>query len=221
MARVHKLLGRANPAAATPATLYTAPALTKTQIYSLCICNTSTADDSVDVFLVPSGGAAGVSNQIINDMVIDFGDPFAWNVPQVLEAGDFIVVQSANGTCTFTASGVELTAPLGSQISKLLGRANPAAATPATLYTAPALTKTQVYSLCICNTSGLDDSVDVFLVPSGGGAGVSNQIISDMVVDFGDPYSMNVPQILETGDFIVVQSANGNCTFTASGLELT
>jgi hypothetical protein len=103
-------MGRANPAAATPVTLYTSPAATKTQMYSLIICNTSTGDDSVDVWVVPSGGAANDTNKIIGKaMVVDFGDPFGWNIPTILEAGDFVVVQSTNGNCTFTASGLKIT----------------------------------------------------------------------------------------------------------------
>lgn len=108
MGQTHKLLGRANPAAATPTTLYTAPALTKTQVYSLIICNTSSGDDSVSVWLVPSGGALANSNAIISGMPIGTLDPYAMNVPMILEAGDFIRVQSTNGTCTFTASGLEI-----------------------------------------------------------------------------------------------------------------
>jgi hypothetical protein len=105
---VHALLGRANPVAATPATLFTSPALTKTQVYTLIICNTSLGDDSVNVWYVPFGGAAGDSNAIIKNMVVDFGDPYVLNAPEILEAGDFIVVQSANGNVTFTASGIEI-----------------------------------------------------------------------------------------------------------------
>ena len=90
-------------------TLYTSPALTKTMLTSLIICNTSTGDDSARVWIVPSGGAAADSNQIIDDMVVDFGDPYMMNSVPVLEAGDFIVVQSANGNLTFTASGLQIT----------------------------------------------------------------------------------------------------------------
>lgn len=109
MAQTQVFLGRANPAAATPGTLYTSPAVTKTMVTSLYICNTSGVSDTVRIWLVPSGGAAGNSNAVYFDMVIPAGNPFLANAVPLLEAGDFIVVQSANGTCTFTASGLTIT----------------------------------------------------------------------------------------------------------------
>jgi hypothetical protein len=63
----------------------------------------------VRVFVVPSAGAAGVSNAVIFDLTINFGNPFAMNTIPVLNASDFLVVYSLNGTSTFTASGLELT----------------------------------------------------------------------------------------------------------------
>lgn len=102
-----------------------------------------------------------------------------------------------------------------------LGRANPGAATPGTLYTAPASTKAMVTSLYICNTGASPDSIRVWVVPSGGAAANSNAIYFDMPIPVGNTFLANAVPLLETGDFIVVQSANGNCTFTASGIEIT
>lgn len=110
MANIHVLMGRSKPAAATPTTLYTSPVSTKTQWYSLSVCNSGNSDDSITVWLVPSGGAAADNNMIIGKtMVVDFGDPYGYNIPQIIEPGDFIVVQSTNGNCTFTASGLQIT----------------------------------------------------------------------------------------------------------------
>lgn len=110
MSQLHKLLGRSNPAAATPTTLYTAPSSTTTLVSSLHICNTDVNNsDSVQIMFVPSGGSAGVSNAIIFNLVIPPGNPFIMNTVPVLMTGDFISVRSANGTTCFTASGVEIT----------------------------------------------------------------------------------------------------------------
>lgn len=109
MAQTHVSLGRANPAAATNGTLYTSPAVTKTMVTALFVCNTSSGDDSVFVYLVPSGGSANATNLIINQMVVDFGDPYLLNGVPILEAGDFIVVKSTNGNCTFTGAGLQIT----------------------------------------------------------------------------------------------------------------
>lgn len=108
------------------------------------------------------------------------------------------------------------------QSYKLLGRDKPAAATPVTLYTAPVATQALLVTLIACDTNaGQDDSIDVWIVPSGGAAADNNSIIRHLTIDFGDPYMMNAPVILETGDFIVVQSSGGNVTFTASGMLIT
>lgn len=108
MPQVHVLMGRANPAAGTPNTLYTSPALTKTMLTSLLICNVGTTDDSATIWIVPSAGVAGNGNAIIVSMVVDFGDPYVMNAVPILEAGDFLVVQSAGGNLTFTASGLQI-----------------------------------------------------------------------------------------------------------------
>ena len=110
MAQSYKLLGRSKPAAATPTTLYTSPALTQSLLVTLIACNVNAQqDDSCDVWIVPSGGAAADDNSAIRHLVIDFGDPYMMNAPVILEIGDFIVVRSANGNVTFTASGMLIT----------------------------------------------------------------------------------------------------------------
>lgn len=106
--QTHKFLGRAQPGAATPVTLYTAPTATTTLCSTITICNTSGSDDSARIFWVPFGGSAQPANAIIYDTLIPAGDPFAASVIHVLEAGDFIVVYSANGNLTFSASGLEI-----------------------------------------------------------------------------------------------------------------
>lgn len=103
-------MGQSKPAAATPTTIYTSPAATKTQMYSLIACNVGTTDDSITVWRVPSGGSAQDSNMIIGkEMVVDVADPYGWNIPTILETGDFLVVQSKNGNITFTVSGLQIT----------------------------------------------------------------------------------------------------------------
>lgn len=109
MAQTQAFLGRSSPAAATPTTLYTSPVSTKTMVTSLYVCNTSTTTaDTIRIFLVPSGGSAGVTNAIYYDMVVPVGNPFLANAVPLLETGDFISVYSLNGTTTFTASGLQI-----------------------------------------------------------------------------------------------------------------
>ena len=109
MAQATKPLGRSAPAAATPATLYTAPASTTTIVSSLVICNTNAASDTFRVYLVPSGGSLNVNNAVYYDVAITGKNSFSANIVPVLMTGDFIMVWSLNGYCTFTASGLEIT----------------------------------------------------------------------------------------------------------------
>ena len=108
------------------------------------------------------------------------------------------------------------------QAHKRLGQAAPAAATPVTLYTTPAATTTIVSEFAICNVGGGPlDSFSIFIVPTSLTAGPSNAICYNVPVASGNPCFLNIAQTLNTGDFIVVSSANGNVTFTCSGLEIS
>lgn len=219
--QVFKNLGRSNPGAAANTPLYTAPASTTSLLQNLQICNTSTTvADKVRVFLVPSGGSEGITNAIIYDLIINPGNPFQMDTMPALATGDFISVYSLNGTSTFTLSGIETTGS-SNQSFKSFGRSSPGAASNTTLYTAPALTTSMLQCLMMCNTSPADDKVRIFIVPNAGAAGVSNAIIFDMVLQFGNPFAMNTIPTLNTGDFLSVYSLNGSSTFTASGLELS
>lgn len=216
-----KNLGRSNPGAASNTTLYTAPASTTSMLQNLHICNTSTTtDDKVRVFVVPSGGSAGITNAVIYDLTIPVGNPFQMDTMLALNTGDFVSVYSLNGTSTFTLSGIEVTGS-SNQTFKSFGRSSPGVASNTTLYTAPANTTSLLQALLICNTSNADDKVRVFVVPNGGAAGVSNAIVFDLVINFGNPFAMNTIPTLNAGDFLVVYSLNGSSTFTASGLELS
>jgi hypothetical protein len=46
-------------------------------------------------------------------------------------------------------------------------------------------------------------------------------ILCDMIVDPFDPYLLNTPIVLNTGDAIVVQSTNGTVAFNGSGSQLS
>lgn len=109
MAQTQAFLGRVQPTANTNTSLYTSPALTKTMVTSLYICNTNATPDTVHVYLVPNGGAVNLNNAIYYTMTIPFGNTFLANAVPLLEAGDQIVVVSVNGTTTFTASGLQIT----------------------------------------------------------------------------------------------------------------
>lgn len=218
MAQAQALLGRSKPAAATPTTIYTSTGL-KTMLVTLTCCNTDAAvADTIAVWIVPSGGSAGDTNAVVKNLVVAFGDTYIFSAPVVLASGDFIVVQSANGDVAFAASG--MTDVPASQA--LLARNQTPAGVPTSIYTSPALTKSMVVTLICCNVdAAADDSVTVWFIPSGGAAVDANAVLKNLVIDFGDPYVMNAPFVLEAGDSIAVLSANGDVTYTVSGMTIS
>lgn len=89
-------------------TRYTTPASTRTMVKDITICNTSTtAAINVSLYLVPSGGSAGVTNIFISNASIPPSGVFQWTGVQIMNAGDFIQdIGSATG-CTVNISGGE------------------------------------------------------------------------------------------------------------------
>lgn len=77
-------------------TEYTVPGSAMVRIDKASFTNTDTAAHTVSIFLVPSAGAAGASNEITVVKTILPGA--TWNCPdivgQVLNAGDFIAMQA-------------------------------------------------------------------------------------------------------------------------------
>jgi len=87
------------------ATYYTAPVLTKVRLRKLVFCNTTGGAVNVTVYLVPSGGSAGVTNTVWSAKTLGAGVTIECYEAEghVLEAGDFI---SALGlSVTIQASG--------------------------------------------------------------------------------------------------------------------
>lgn len=90
----------------TASTLYTTPVGTITFLKDLEICNTSSsASVQVTVYLVPSGGTEGTTNEFIPSTNIPPNGMFQWTGSIVMNTGDFIrIISSATG-CTIYASG--------------------------------------------------------------------------------------------------------------------
>lgn len=98
------------PAAAADTTLYTATGL-KAIIDKFTLTNTTAAVISISVHLVPSAGAAGVTNRIISSKAIQPGECYTCPeiVGHVLNAGDFISVNPTAVGITCRSSGREVT----------------------------------------------------------------------------------------------------------------
>jgi hypothetical protein len=93
---------------ATATTLYTAAAATRVQVTKLAVFNATAGAATYTLYLVPSGGAAGVTNEITPPTSVAAGatinDP---NIPgMVLMPGDYIAIAaSAAATLAVAASG--------------------------------------------------------------------------------------------------------------------
>lgn len=90
-----------------------------------------------------------------------------------------------------------------------------------TLYTCPALTVALIDKFTANNTSGSTATVDIYIVPSGGSAGVSNKLVSALSLTAGQILDVGLQNhILNAGDFIAAQaSAASAIVVRASGRE--
>lgn len=93
-------------------TYYTAPANTRTIIKRITFTNTLGSASTVTLYIVPSGGSAGVTNIIAENVAI--ADETTWSCTdaegQVLEAGGTIQALAGDASAVnIIASGVEVT----------------------------------------------------------------------------------------------------------------
>ena len=103
--------------------------------------------------------------------------------------------------------------------NKVLGQSKPVAATPTTLYTVPASTQANV-NVFISNQAAGNDMVRVALTKSGNSLAASNYLVYDAQIPPNS--SLNLTGIaLATGDFITVYCTSGNCSFNATGIEIS
>ena len=88
---------------AVVATVYTVPALERTIVKTIDICNTTSLAVTVTVYLVPSGGSESAANTLIPTVMVL--KMFNWNGAQVLNAGDTIKAVSSVSGVTINVSG--------------------------------------------------------------------------------------------------------------------
>jgi len=94
------------------------------------------------------------------------------------------------------------------------------ATTLTTRYTVPASTRTLVKDITICNTSNSNTAaLSVYLVPSGGTAGATNILLSNVVIVPNGLFQWTGIQIMNAGDFIQDIALVTGCTINISGGE--
>ncbi len=110
MASVIKILGQAEPAAATLTDLYTVPSSTEAIISSLMICNTSSVA-TIFRIAVQIAGASIVNKQYIYyEVNIPGYETFTATLGVTLAATDVVVVYATLATLSFNLFGQEITA---------------------------------------------------------------------------------------------------------------
>jgi hypothetical protein len=95
------------------ATLYTVPAATTEIIKEIVLTNTTATDATITLYLVDSGGTAGVTNMLLNAYPVTASltikDTVFISMSEVLAAGGTIQgLQGTSGAITVRISGVEV-----------------------------------------------------------------------------------------------------------------
>lgn len=109
MATIRKVLGQSAPVAATPTTLYPAPAGTSVVVSTLVACNRGTTDAAVRVAVRPEAAALADAHYIYFDALVPARDTLASTIGMTLAATDVVTVQSDSGDVSFTLFGEETT----------------------------------------------------------------------------------------------------------------
>lgn len=108
MPTAYKVLGQANPAAATLTTLYTVPAATSSVISTLAICNLGVVVN-VRVAIRPAGAAISNQHYILYDASLATGDSVFLTIGITLAATDVVSVYAGTANVAFTLNGSEIT----------------------------------------------------------------------------------------------------------------
>jgi hypothetical protein len=91
----------------TIATIYTVPALSRAFFKQMSVVNTTAGAVTVNIHLVPSGGAASTANAIYFEYSIAAKGTLDWNGMHVLNTGGTIQAKASATGITITASGGE------------------------------------------------------------------------------------------------------------------
>lgn len=109
MAITEKSLGQVHPADTNDTTVYTTPGATTTVITAIRICNTDTSAHAIRLYLIPSGGSAGIATAIYYDYNIPANSTLADDGKHILDTGDVVSFRSDTASkLTCTVSGFEV-----------------------------------------------------------------------------------------------------------------
>jgi len=94
-----------------PVLVHTVPALSRSIVKTIDICNTTTSDINVNIYLVPSGDTPTTANALLANIKIKAtttsGGFVQWGGSQVLNEGDTIQASASAVGLTINISGGE------------------------------------------------------------------------------------------------------------------
>lgn len=109
MATTYKILGQSAPANTSNADMITVGAAKSQIVSTLVIANTTTSSATARVFARIAGAAAGASNALIYDAIINPNSTASFSLGITLAATDVLTVRTGTANAlTFTAFGTEL-----------------------------------------------------------------------------------------------------------------
>jgi hypothetical protein len=90
----------------------------------------------------------------------------------------------------------------------------------ASVYAVPAATSCIVKEIIVCNTTGTAVVLDISFVPSGGTAGVANNVVSQEQIGAYSTVIFTFSSVLPTGAFVSARAnVAASLTLTASGIQ--
>lgn len=196
---------------ATVAAHYTAPATAGSvvQVHALTLRNTHSADLAVELYLVPSGGTAGVPERIFDDTV-----PAGVTTILAPVGGWFLgasgTIRGKAGTASLVALRAEITEyasqPAGLTLKVVDGVQ--LATTYSTIYAVPAtgVRHALLLNYTLCNTDSVDRAPTVAIIESGDTASAEDEIFGDTMFS-KETVIDDAWRILEPSDFIQAKNA--------------
>ena len=93
--------------------------------------------------------------------------------------------------------------------------------TETTLYTAPTGKTVILKDITLCNTTSVDATISLSIVPSGSTADNTNRILAGLKVTANSIVDITLSQVMNEGDFIsALQGTSGALTVAISGVEV-
>lgn len=109
MTDTYKPLAQNYPTAATLTDMYTVPGATQTVVASVFVCNQSAVADSFRISVAVAGAADSPEQYLYYNVPIRGNATFVATVGITMSTTDVLRIRSTNGTCSFNATGVQVT----------------------------------------------------------------------------------------------------------------